>query len=166
MTPGRGGDIVSVKEKDTPMTPYVQSNSHHVRSMSFAPESIRPWLRTEAAPVARPLWILCRNFDQRPIADDDALLRLTEQGRVQPGDYLVNTGFDRCVQARDVVELDAIFRTSMSRRLETGARALAAAALALMSIAPLLGSLLFLTAIATALVSTARMSPRRAGGMA
>lgn len=136
-----------------------------LRSISYAPESVRPFQRTESTSTSRPASILCRNLDQRPIADNEELLRWTEHGRVQPDDYLVCTLLDRCVQTRDVAELDAMFRTATTRRLLTAARGLAVAALALVWIAPLLSTLLLLTAIATPLVSIGKICPHRGNYM-
>lgn len=135
--------------------------SQHVRSISYAPESIRPGRRMKSPDAPGAAWILCRNLEQRPIADDELLLRWTERGRVRPGDYLVNIRLDRCVQARDVAELDAIFRTATARRLEIAARALAVAGLALGCLAPLLGSLVLFSAIATTVVSIEKLGRRR-----
>ena len=144
------------------MKTTAETTSQQFRSMSYAPDSIRPWLRKEPVSTSRPAWILCRNFNQRPIDNDEGLLQWTKQGRVRPGDYLVSTCRDRCVQAKDVAELDAIFRTATARRLEIAARALALGGLALVWIAPLLGSLLLLTTIATAMVSIGNTGSRRA----
>jgi hypothetical protein len=117
----------------------------HVRSTSY---------------TSKPAWILCRNFDQCPVADDAGLIQWTQQGCVRPGDYLVSTRLNRCVQAKDVAELDAIFRTATAQRLETAVRALAVGGFALVWIAPWLGALALFSAIGTTVVSIAKTSYR------
>lgn len=120
-----------------------------VRSMSHAPESIRPSSR---ASVPRPEWILCRNLDEFPIPDQGALLRWTEQGRIRRTDYLVNPRLDTCVQAKDMADLQVIFRKTPWHRLGKLSRALALGGCAVVWMAPLVGSLMLLTAIAAALL--------------
>ena len=144
------------------MKPNREVTPEHVRSISYAPESIRPSRQTKPS-TPDPAWILCRNLHQCPIDNDESLLRWTEQGRVRPSDYLVNTRLDRCFQARDLTELDAIFRGSTARRLATAAWALAIAGLALVWVAPLLGSVVAFSAVATTLISKA--TQRSEGGL-
>jgi hypothetical protein len=74
------------------------------------------------------------------------------QGRVRPDDYLVSLELDLCVQARDVAELDAIFRKSRARLLSRIWRAIAGAALVLAWVEPLLGAAILVSAIAAARV--------------
>ncbi len=95
------------------------------RSMSYAPESIRPCGRGKRAiSVPRPEWILCRNLDEFAIPDNEVLRRWTEQGRVRPTDYLFNPRLDTCVQAKDIAELDAIFHKTTARGPGTVSRGL------------------------------------------
>ncbi len=135
------------------MNAHAQTSSRHVRSISYAPESIQPWKQAKSHDVPEAAWILCRKFEQSPIADGERLIQWAELGRVRPGDYLVSTRRDQCIQARDVAELDAIFRTATARRLEIAARVLALAGLVLGCLAPLLGSIVLFAAIATTVVS-------------
>lgn len=128
--------------------------SRPVRSMSYEPESIRPISRRRRATcVPRPEWILCRNLDEFPIPDNGVLMRWTEQGRIRPTDYLVNPRLDTCVQARNIADLDAIFRKTASRRLLGNiSRGLALGGFAVVWMAPLAGSLMLLTAIVAAIL--------------
>ena len=125
-----------------------------VRSITYAPESIRPSrCRARAISAPQPEWILCRRRDAFPIPDNAVLQRWTEQGRVRQDDYLVSPRLDVCVQARDIAELDAVFRKATARLLGNICRALALGGLALLWMAPLFGSLMLATAIATAILS-------------
>jgi hypothetical protein len=74
----------------------------------------------------------------------------TERGRVRPDDYLVSLDPELCIQARDVVELDAIFRRTRARLLGRVWPALACAAFLLAWIAPLFWAGIFVSAIAIA----------------
>lgn len=98
-----------------------------------------------------PEWILCRNLDEFPVPDNAVLRRWTEQGRVRPTDYLVNPRLDTCVQAKDIADLEVIFRKTPSHRLGYLSRALALGSFAVVWMAPLVGSLMLLAAIALAL---------------
>ena len=125
-----------------------------VRSISYAPESIRPSSRrARSISAPRPEWILCRKRDSFPIPDNAVLQRWTEQGRVRPDDYLVSPRLDVCVQAKDIAELDAVFRKATARLLGKISRGLALGGLALVWTAPLFGSLMLVTAIAAAILS-------------
>ena len=125
-----------------------------VRSISYAPESIRPSSR-RARPISapRPEWILCRKLAAFPIPDNAVLQSWTERGRVRPDDYLVSPRLDVCVQAKDIAELDAVFRKAKARLLGNIFRGLTLAGLALVWMAPLFGSLMLVTAIAAAILS-------------
>ena len=57
-----------------------------------------------------PGWIVCRKFQQFPLSNVEVLPRLAEHGRVRPDDYLVNPALDICLQAKEIPELNAIFR--------------------------------------------------------
>jgi hypothetical protein len=132
-------------------------SSRQIRSMSYTPESIRPCSRRERAiSVPGPEWILCRNFDEFPVPDNAVLQSWTEQGRVRPTDYLVSPRLDTCVQARDVAELDVIFRKATARRFGNIFRGLALGGFAVVWMAPLVGSLILVTAIAAAILSSRR----------
>ena len=98
-----------------------------------------------------PGWILCRNLDEFPIPDNAVLRRWTEQGRVRRTDYLVNPRLDTCVQAKDIADLEVIFRKTPSCRIAYLSRALALGGFAVVWMAPLVGSLMLLAAIASAL---------------
>jgi hypothetical protein len=74
------------------------------------------------------------------------------QGRVRPDDYLVSIELDFCVQARDVAELDAIFRKNRARLLARVWRALACAAFVLSWVVPLFAAAFLAGAIAAAIV--------------
>jgi hypothetical protein len=125
-----------------------------VRSMSYAPESILPPSRRTRPIAARKAeWTLCRKLNAVPIADNATLQRLTERGRVRPDDYLVSRQLDVCVQAKEIAELDAVFRKATAHLLGKISRGLACAALALVWLLPLFGSLMFAGAIATAILS-------------
>lgn len=63
-------------------------------------------------------WILCRNLEQIPIPNTDVLHAWAERGRVRPDDFLVHPGLETCVQAKDVTDLNAIFRKARWRGLE------------------------------------------------
>src|SRR6266545_317729 len=89
-----------------------------VRSITYAPESLRPSTRrARSISAPQPEWIFCRKLDAFPILDNAVLQRWTEQGRIRPGDYLVNPRLDICVQAKDIAELDAVFRKATARLL-------------------------------------------------
>ncbi len=125
-----------------------------VRSISYAPESILPPSR-RPQPIAdrSPEWTLCRRLNAIPIADNAALQRLTERGRVRPDDYLVSLELDVCVQAKEIAELDAVFRKATACLLGKVSRGLVCVALALVWLLPLLGSLMLVSAIAIAILS-------------
>jgi hypothetical protein len=55
-------------------------------------------------------WVVCRDFREIPVPDVDVLRTWAERGRLRPDDYLANGRLEMCVQARDVAELNAIFR--------------------------------------------------------
>jgi hypothetical protein len=63
-------------------------------------------------------WILCRNLQQIPIPHTDVLHGWAERGRLRPDDYLVNPGLEACVQAKDITDLNEVFRKARWRRLE------------------------------------------------
>jgi len=130
-------------------------SSRPVRLISYAPESIRPCSRRDRAiSVPRPEWILCRNQDEFPVPDSAVLRRWTEQGRVRPTDYLVSPGLDTCVQAKDIADLDVIFRRAPARRLGKISRGLALGGISVVWMAPLVGSLMLFVAIVAAILSS------------
>ena len=55
-------------------------------------------------------WVVCRNFKQIPVPNVEVLPFWAERGRVQPDDYLANSRLEICLQAKEVPELNAIFR--------------------------------------------------------
>jgi hypothetical protein len=122
------------------------------RSISYAPQSPRSG-RVPSTSNPRAEWTLCRQSVEFPVADDAMLRHWTEQGRVRGDDYLVHGRLDMCVQASEVAELDAIFRKARSRRLERIARTLACAAIATLWFVPLIGTVILLAAVGTAVVS-------------
>lgn len=111
------------------------------RSISYAPD------RPIASSQWQPEWTICRNHSVFPVPDNATLERWTQQGRVRSDDYLVNHPLDVCVQARDVAELDAIFRKARAQALGRIWRALACSALALVWLEPVFGSLILIAAI-------------------
>jgi hypothetical protein len=118
------------------------------RSISYAPRPVR---RSRGnAPTgwdARGQWTLCRKFESFPVRDNAMLQLWTEQGRVRPSDYLVSLERDLCIQARDVTELEAIFRKTRSRVLGNVWRGTTCAAIVLAWAQPLLGAALLLGVI-------------------
>jgi hypothetical protein len=133
-------------EKSNDMSP--------ARSISYAPESLRPSSRrAQSSSAPRPEWILCRKLDEFPIPDNSVLQRWTAQGRIRPDDYLVSPRLDVCVQAKDIAELDAVFRKATARLLDKISRGLVLGGLALVWMAPLFGSLMLVSAIAAAILS-------------
>ena len=105
-----------------------------------------------------PQWTLCRKSKAVPVSDNAMLQRWTEQGRVEPDDYLVSHQLDLCVQAKDIAELDAVFRRTRARLLEKTSRILACAGLVVVWLVPVLGSLLFAVATGTAILSVRTVS--------
>ena len=134
------------------------SSQLKVRTISYAPESIRPSARRPTL-IANPAWILCRRRYQYPIEDESLLRQWTSQGHIQPCDYLVSPRLDCCVQARDIAELNTIFRKATSRRLEKITRGLLLGGLLLVALAPLLAGMLFASAIGTAVSSIRVLTP-------
>lgn len=114
------------------------------RSISFAPE--QP-MADSSIPAE---WTICRDRSVFPVPDNETLERWTEQGRVRSDDYLVNHPLDVCVQAREVAELDAIFRKARAHVLTRISRALACCALGLGWVAPLFGTIILMSAIGAA----------------
>ena len=55
-------------------------------------------------------WVLCRSFHSVPVPKIDVLPLWAERGRLLPDDYLANSALELCFQAKDVPELNAIFR--------------------------------------------------------
>ncbi len=100
-----------------------------IRSISHAPESLRR-IREDVGDDREAQWILCRNFRQFPIVDDLALRRLTELGRVRPDDFLVSPSHG-CLRAKELPELQAIFRKMAIRRIGSLSPLLARAVAAL-----------------------------------
>lgn len=123
-----------------------------IRTISYAPGSLRSSI-SDSPSHARPEWTLCRNLDVFPIRDSAMLERWTSQGRVRSDDYLINHALDLCVQARDVAELDAIFRKGRAGALSKIGRGFACAALPLLWLIPLFGGLLLVSAMAVAVLS-------------
>ena len=113
-------------------------------------------VRSISAP--RPEWILCRKLDVFPVPDNVVLQRWTEQGRIRPDDYLVSPRMDVCVQAKDIAELDAVFRKATARLLGKISRGLTLGGLALVLMAPLFGGLTLVTAIAAGILSLTTIS--------
>ena len=97
-------------------------------------------------------WTLCRKFESFPARDAAMLQRWAEQGRVRPDDYLVSVERDLCVQARDVAELEAVFRTVRARLFLKISRGIACTALALALAEPLVGTAFLLGAFAVTVV--------------
>ena len=64
-------------------------------------------------------WVICRNFTQIPLPDVDLLPSWAERGRVRPDDYLANSRLEICVLAKEVPELEAIFRRTHRGILKT-----------------------------------------------
>lgn len=122
------------------------------RSISYAPQPIRPSAATMSNAAPRPEWTLCRKLEQVEIADGAVLQRWTEQGRVLPDDYLVSNDLDLCVQAREVAELDAVFRRKRAGVLCRASSMLVCAGLALVWLAPVIASALLASAIASAIL--------------
>jgi hypothetical protein len=121
------------------------------RSISYAPMSYGR-IRSEscAGSTSRAAWTLCRKFEAFPVRDNAMLEHWTEQGRVRPDDYLVSLDLDLCVQARDVAELEVIFRKTRARLFGKVWRWTACAAILLVWVQPLLGATLLVSAIAAA----------------
>ena len=93
-----------------------------LQTISYDPQSIRS-RRERFADDDHSAWILCRNLEQYPIADDVTLRCLTEAGRVRPDDFLVDRKNDTCRQARDIPELrDILRRAALRSRLRHGVR--------------------------------------------
>jgi hypothetical protein len=144
MTLGRDGSI---------MAKYVERNvMSRFRSISYAPRSTEDFygdVETSRPPL--PEWTLCRNFKQLPIQDNSMLRRWTAQGRVLPDDYLVHHELDVSVQAREIAELEPMFRKVRARRLGRISLALGFSAAILLCLKPALGALLLATALVLAL---------------
>ena len=64
-------------------------------------------------------WVVCRNFKQFPVPDVEVLPFWAERGRVQPDDFLANARLEICLQAKEVPELDAIFRRTRRGLVKT-----------------------------------------------
>jgi hypothetical protein len=141
-------------EQETDMRDAAQ---HHVRTISYDPDSIR--IAGRRCEVPNPAWILCRTRYQYPILDDVTLRRWTVQGRVEPRDFLVSPRLDVCIQARDIAELKDIFRAKTARQLERASWRLVAAGLILFAVVPLFGVVLFASAIVTAISSIRQRGP-------
>jgi len=62
-------------------------------------------------------WILCRNLQTIPVPDVDVLESWAEHGRIRPDDYLVNPSLETCFQAKEIKELEKIFRNARMRHL-------------------------------------------------
>jgi hypothetical protein len=129
------------------------------QSISYGPESSS--MRQGSSP-RRPDWTLCRSLKEFPIPDNAVLQRWTEQGCVRPCDYLVNHQLDVCVQAKDIAEVDAVFRKSTARLLGKVCRALLCGAVALVWLTPLFGSVMMASAIVAAILSFRAARPHRA----
>jgi hypothetical protein len=63
-------------------------------------------------------WVVCRKWQQIDVPNIDVLPRWAERGRIRPDDYLVNLALETCLQAKDIPDLNAIFRKVRMRRLE------------------------------------------------
>jgi hypothetical protein len=127
-------------------------------SIGYGPES--PGMR-QARSSRRPDWTLCRSLKEFPIPDNTVLQRWTEQGCVRPCDYLVNHQLDVCVQAKDIAEVDAVFRKSTARLLGKICRALVCGAVVLVWPTPLFGSVMMVSAIVAAILSFRTARPNR-----
>ncbi len=57
-----------------------------------------------------PGWTVCRNYQEIPVPNVDVLATWAARGRLRPDDYLANGRLEVCFQAKDVPELNAIFR--------------------------------------------------------
>lgn len=75
-----------------------------------------------------PGWTVCRKYHEIPVPDVDVLPFWAERGRLQPDDYLVNGRLEVCFQAKDVPELNAIFRRTRRGPFAAILRTLGAAA--------------------------------------
>lgn len=87
------------------------------RSITYSPESIHV-PRVAATSDRHATWILCRQLTEYEIEDDDALQHLAEAGRVRPDDLLVNRRLDFSMRAKEVPELQPIFRRQTISRVE------------------------------------------------
>ena len=126
------------------------------RSISYAPfPTGRPGGPSRTRSLAEAEWTLCRDLETFAIANDAALRRSTAQGRIRPDDYLVRRDLDVCIQAKDIAELDAVFRARRSRRIARICDALGLLALALVWFTPLFGTLVFVGVAAAAFLSRA-----------
>lgn len=63
-------------------------------------------------------WVVCRDFKEIPVPTIDVLPMWAERGRLQPEDYLANGGLEICLQAKEIPELNAIFRKTRKGPLE------------------------------------------------
>lgn len=63
-------------------------------------------------------WSVCREYQEYPVPHVEVLATWAELGRLHPDDYLVNTRIETCVQAKEVPELNAIFRRVRRAPLE------------------------------------------------
>lgn len=125
-------------------------------SHSTSQRSRRPEARIPGRTPAGPAWLLCRNFDQIPIADDGTLLRWTSEGRVRPADYLVDLRADRCTRAGDLEALEGALGSTVSERAARMARRFAMAGAALLWIAPPAGTVALLTSVVMTLIHFAK----------
>lgn len=57
-----------------------------------------------------PGWSVCRNFKEIAVLDLEVLPLWAERGRLLPDDYLANSRLEICLQAKEIPELNAIFR--------------------------------------------------------
>jgi hypothetical protein len=88
-----------------------------IRTISYDPESFRR-LGERIDAVRHPEWILCRKLKQFPIDDSRELQRLAEEGRILPGDVLINPAADAMVHAGELPELKVYFRKAAVRRVK------------------------------------------------
>jgi hypothetical protein len=120
--------------------------------MSYAPESIGTDAVKRARSAEVPEWTLCRNLNVVSIPDSAILRRWTAEGRVRPDDYLVNHQLDLCVQAKEIAELDAMFRKDSARLSGRICAGLLCAASLLAWPIPLFGGVLLIGAIVAAVL--------------
>ena len=66
-----------------------------------------------------PGWSVCRNFKEIAVPDVAILPLWAERGRLLPDDYLANSRLEVCLQAREIPELDAIFRRTRKGALHS-----------------------------------------------
>jgi len=59
-------------------------------------------------------WKIKRRADELPVGDTAALKALARQGKLRPGDYVLNPVLQQWMYARDAAELEGIFVSQSS----------------------------------------------------